>query len=203
MKAKGSYILQIDKDTGKLLMLYSKEGNKVSEVAIKTQSEGLVNLSVLHSILERSNDNILEFTEVEGALSNIKLQLFDAPDEVKSSFNRLVKHFSEDFIGNENKVAEVVVSVVLEYLRTGYEYLKSLDVVRSKTNISSSDLDSIYKKIVDKLKAADVYSSHDVTYRNGEYLRIDKYKSTYLVIKNSRIELYNKAIELFKDKIKK
>lgn len=137
--------------------------------------------------------------ELKGALSNIKLQLFDAPEGVKSSFNRLVKHFSEDFIGNENKVAEAVISVVLDYLKKGYDSFRSSDVIRSKAKLSSSDLDSIYNKIVDKLKSAGVYTSHDVTYRKGSYLRIDKYKATYLVINDSRIELYGKASKLLRE----
>lgn len=133
--------------------------------------------------------------ELKGALSNIKLQLFDAPDEVKSSFNRLVKHFSAP------SAIEVVIDAVLKYAKKGYSVKnKKVQIYR---RVSNMEMKALYDSLAPKLSKGKEYKDVEMLYMPEDCLIVGDKDKTILKVDEGVIWLREEAKDLLDSKIKK
>lgn len=121
-------------------------------------------------------------------LNSIKEQLFDAPSDVKASFNNVVQYFArEDFEGNERSAALYIKRLIDPYLKTakGFREFKVTGAERFEDiKITPKNIKDITKELIMNSKNSHIYSRN--TSHNYEFTDyyINLYKQPLIHIKS-------------------
>jgi hypothetical protein len=153
----------------------------VDKVWDENNPEG--SMSRLDAIIGRTEAR-MKASQNFDALQFVKTQLFDAPTEVKASFNEVVKYF-DDFQKVERETAKFIHDLVSPYVKdkTKIKRFEITDILRfTDIDMDSDKLKDIYLKLIKDPKKSHIYNSDTQSDYDYNYLYVNQYKQPFLHI---------------------
>lgn len=123
-------------------------------------------------------------------LTTIKSELFSAPDEVKKSFNNLVKFFSNDY-----EEVRAVLKTARKYIKNP-KLLTNAGVLTQPVNLTDKDVQKIKKELMNNLPYGYANSGFEDTKSGFSFIGSDDL--VLMSVSNKGIELRNDAYIAFR-----